>query len=283
MSSKLPASTARTAKKKDIRDLLGNPKITFVLGGPASGKGTQCAKLVEEFGYTHISVGDLMRAEKDRGSRDGERIKKIMAEGGLVPFELTVQILINGLIERPSKNYLIDGFPRAVDQAIYFEQNVCECQNVLFFDVNEETLLDRCLTRAAASTIKRDDDNAETLKNRLRNFNEQSKPVVDLYRKFGKVRHIDASEPINAVYQTTRKAVLPQVAFMVGPTKAGKTTLAVALAERTNMSLLDFPQFLRQQGLSQAAEEDQVKGLIRYLVDQASPRVLIEEFPQTEG
>ena len=61
---------------RDIRKLLGNPKITFILGkfgfsdfvigGPASGKGTQCAKLVEEFGYTHISVGDLMRAEKDK-------------------------------------------------------------------------------------------------------------------------------------------------------------------------------------------------------------------------
>ena len=77
--SKAAATTAKrsyTAQKKDIKTLLGNPKITFVLGkqyqflsrvgGPASGKGTQCAKLVEEFGFTHISVGDLMRAEKER-------------------------------------------------------------------------------------------------------------------------------------------------------------------------------------------------------------------------
>lgn len=106
-----------TAAVSDVslRELLGNPKITFVLGtsdilfsylilgGPASGKGTQCAKLVEEFGYTHISTGDLMRAEKDKGTRDGERIRKIMNEGGLVPFELTVQILINGLLANPSK------------------------------------------------------------------------------------------------------------------------------------------------------------------------------------
>jgi adenylate kinase family enzyme len=74
-----------------------------------------------------------------------------MNEGGLVPFELTVQILINSLIANPSKNYLIDGFPRAVDQAVYFEQNVCECQNVLFYDVSEETLLERCLVRASNS------------------------------------------------------------------------------------------------------------------------------------
>ena len=77
--SKVTGTTVKrsyTAQKKDIKTLLGNPKITFVLGklhigvicagGPASGKGTQCAKLVEEFGFTHISVGDLMRAEKDR-------------------------------------------------------------------------------------------------------------------------------------------------------------------------------------------------------------------------
>lgn len=75
---------------EDIKKMLGNPKITFVLGGPASGKGTQCSKLVEEFGYRHISVGDLMRAEADKGTKDGEKIKKIMAEGKIVPHELTV-------------------------------------------------------------------------------------------------------------------------------------------------------------------------------------------------
>lgn len=159
-----------------------------------------------------------MRLEKDKvglkfitvkGTKDGEQIKKIMAEGGLVPFELTVQILINGLIANPSKNYLIDGFPRAVDQAIYFEQNVCECQNVLFYDVSEETLMERCLTRAANSTVQRDDDNAETLKNRLQAFKDMSKPVVELYSKFGKVRSIDASKSIAQVYEETRKAILP--------------------------------------------------------------------------
>jgi adenylate kinase family enzyme len=88
-----------------------------------------------------------------KGTKDGEKIRKIMAEGGLVPFELTVQILINGLIANPSKNYLIDGFPRSVEQAIYFEQHVCECQSVLFYDVSEDTLMERCLARASSSTV----------------------------------------------------------------------------------------------------------------------------------
>ena len=104
---------------KDIKKAIGSPKIIFVLGGPASGKGTQCEKMVEEFGYTHISTGDLMRLEMAtvsfndnifkhssnnlQGSKEGERIKKIVADGGLVPFEVTVQLLINAMIEAKSE------------------------------------------------------------------------------------------------------------------------------------------------------------------------------------
>ena len=105
--------------------------LLLPVGGPGSGKGTQCAKLVEEFGYTHISTGDLMRVEMKKvsltvasclaascshhltdvlklspfaqGSREGDRIRKIVTEGGLVPFELTVQVLINALIANPSQ------------------------------------------------------------------------------------------------------------------------------------------------------------------------------------
>jgi adenylate kinase family enzyme len=85
-----------------LKKLLGNPKITFVLGGPASGKGTQCEKLIEEFGYTHISTGDLIRSEMAKGTKEGEKMKKLVAAGALVPFDLTVQILINALIATPS-------------------------------------------------------------------------------------------------------------------------------------------------------------------------------------
>jgi adenylate kinase family enzyme len=85
--------------------------------------------------------------------------------------------------------------------------------------------MERCLVRASNSAVQREDDNAETLKNRLRAFKECSRPVVELYSKFGKVRHIDASQSINKVYEETRKAVLPEVMFMVGPPKSGKKTL----------------------------------------------------------
>lgn len=91
-----------SSKAVNYKKILGNPKITFVLGGPASGKGTQCAKLVEEFGYTHISTGDLMRAEIASGSAEGNQIKEIVSKGELVPHQLTVQVLVNALIASPS-------------------------------------------------------------------------------------------------------------------------------------------------------------------------------------
>ena len=139
------------------------------------------------------------------------------------------------------------------------------------------------MARASESEVKRDDDNAETLKTRLRNFHEVSEPVVSLYKKFGKVRVINANVSIAEVYEESRKAILPQVAFMGGPTKAGKTTLSQALAERTNMAVLNYPAFIQKKNLFGKGDEVQVTELIKHLVDQASPRVLIEDFPETEG
>lgn len=139
-----------------------------------------------------------MRTEMGKGTKEGDRIKKIVGDGGLVPFELTVQLLINALVATPSKNYLIDGFPRAIDQAQYFEQNVIEAQQILFYDVPQETMTERCLKRA--ETSNRSDDNADTIKKRVQNYFDQSLPVVDYYKKFGKVRRIDATLEIGEVY-----------------------------------------------------------------------------------
>lgn len=91
--------------------------------------------------------------------------------------------------------------------------------------MSEEVLLERCLVRASGATVQREDDNEETLKKRLRAFKELSKPVVELYQKFGKVRWIDAGFSIDEVYAETRKAMLPNIFFLIGPKSSGKSTL----------------------------------------------------------
>ena len=89
----------------------------FVLGGPGCGKGTQCANLVRDYGFVHLSAGDLLREERASGSKDAELIQKIIDEGKIVPVEITVN-LIKKAMEKNGwnrKKYLIDGFPRNED------------------------------------------------------------------------------------------------------------------------------------------------------------------------
>jgi len=97
---------------------------------------------------------------------------------------------------------LVDGFPRSIDQAQYFEQNVYETHSVLFYDVPEDLMLERCMKRA--ETSGRIDDNPETIKKRVQNYFDQTQPVIEYYKKFNKVRKIDATVGISEVYKQSR-------------------------------------------------------------------------------
>jgi adenylate kinase family enzyme len=193
-----------------------------------------------------------------------------------------VSLLIKGMIAAPSKNYLIDGFPRQLDQAQLFEQQVGECQRVIFYEVSEEILVQRCQHRAAASAEKRSDDNMETLLERFKTFNDSSRPVVDYYDMFGKVHRIDASSTVKEVYHQTKQALLPEIFSILGPRGAGKTKLGSALAERTNMEVMNFCDFLKTHSLSDASDEDKTSALINHMVGAVTPRYLLEDFPQNE-
>lgn len=155
---------------------------------------------------------------------------------------------------------------------------------MLFYDVSEETLLERCLVRASNSIQQREDDNEETLKKRLRAFKELSKPVVEMYARFGKVKHIDASKSVGEVFEETKKAMLPQVFFMIGPKGSGKSTVATELASRTNMIVLRFDHFLKSKGfdVNDYDDEEATMSLVHHLVHETNPRVLIEDFPRNE-
>jgi adenylate kinase family enzyme len=201
-----------------------------------------------------------------------------MNKGELIPYELTVQVLINALIANPSKNYLIDGFPRARDQAVYFEQIVGEAQSVLYFNTPLDVCVDRCMVRA--KTSGRADDTKETIMKRLETFKNQSQPVVEMYERFGKVREVDGSGDPIEVFNLTRKAMLPQVSWICGPKISGKTTLGNMLATRTNAKLLKFTDFVKQQGLERSDDDTVVQALIQQLALEISPRILIEDFPQ---
>jgi adenylate kinase family enzyme len=162
-----------------------NPEVVFVLGGPGSGKGTQCEQLVANFSFNHLSAGDLLRAEIARGSPQGSSIKRTIELGQLVPVEVTLALLRSSMRTSRGTKFLVDGFPRALDQAAAFEAVVCSPSRVLFIDTSDDVMTARLLHRG--KTSGRGDDNPATIKLRLKTFHEQSMPVLDLYNAEGKV------------------------------------------------------------------------------------------------
>lgn len=177
--------------KKPVR------RIFFVLGGPGSGKGTQCSQLVERFGFDHFSAGDLLRAEVVSGSEQGVMIGDIIKEGKIVPGHITISLLKVAIDGSNAPGILIDGFPRQLDQAGAFEKDVSDFEFVLFFDCPEEEMERRLLERG--KTSGRTDDNIESIRKRFNTFVTTSLPVISYYEAKGKVHRIDATKDVEQV------------------------------------------------------------------------------------
>ncbi|TPX35707.1 hypothetical protein SmJEL517_g01885 [Synchytrium microbalum] len=181
--------------------------VVFVLGGPGAGKGTQCERLVRDFGFVHLSAGDLLRAERERpGSQYGDLINNTIKEGKIVPSHITIGLLYNAMKNESDKlRFLIDGFPRALDQALSFEEHVCKAKSILYLDCSEQVMLQRLLKRS--ETSGRVDDNIESIKKRFVTFQETSYPVVEHYRQLSKVKTVGCEKDVDAVYDDVKAAV----------------------------------------------------------------------------
>jgi UMP-CMP kinase len=192
--------------------------VVYMLGGPGSGKGTQSANLVRDYGFTHLSAGDLLRAEQDReGSEYGQLIKDYIKNGEIVPMEVTVKLLENAMHAKLSSDgtgrFLVDGFPRKMDQASFFESSVCHSKCTLFLDCPEDVMRQRLLNRG--KTSGRSDDNEESIMKRFKTFVETSMPVVDYFAKEGRVVRVSAVGTEHEVYEhvvggLASKGITPQ-------------------------------------------------------------------------
>lgn len=170
-------------------------------GGPGSGKGTQCANIVQHFGYTHFSAGDLLRAEIKSGSENGTMIQNMIKEGKIVPSEVTVWLLQRAMEESGNDKFLIDGFPRNDENRVTFESVTgIDPEFILLFDCPEEEMERRLLGRNQG----REDDNIETIRKRFRVYLESTLPVINYYASKGKVRKIDAAKPVEAVFEDVK-------------------------------------------------------------------------------
>ena len=181
------------------------PNVVFVLGGPGAGKGTMCELVESQLDWTHLSMGDLLRAEREAGGPTATVIKEFIKDGKLVPNEITVTLLKNAMenVTRTTgkNNFLLDGFPRSLDNLEGWYEvfgREAELPKMLYFECPYDVLEKRIMGRAKYSG--RSDDNVESIKLRFDTFKAETLPTVELFKSKNKCVEVDTSLDRQAVY-----------------------------------------------------------------------------------
>jgi adenylate kinase len=181
------------------------------LGPPGSGKGTQAKLLARRLGIPAISTGDMLREAVRAGTPVGRRARAIMEAGELVPDDVVVD-LVSERITAPDAGggFLLDGFPRTIEQANaldrLLEGNGAVLDGVINLLVPEKTLIERMLGRAAAEG--RTDDRPETVAERLKVYGEKTAPLIEHYRARGILSDVDGSGEISQISDRIDRALV---------------------------------------------------------------------------
>lgn len=201
----------------------------ILLGPPGAGKGTQAKRVIEEFDIPHISTGDIFRKNIKEKTELGQKVEGLLAQGKLVPDELTIEIVWDRLDQEDCKNgFLLDGFPRTIPQAEALDEGLAKrglkLDRVLNIDVDKDSLVKRLSGRRVCPNcgasyhidnnptkvdgicdacktpvIQREDDKEETVLDRIKVYDSQTKPLVDFYNKQDLVFTVDGTLPIDEI------------------------------------------------------------------------------------
>lgn len=176
-----------------------------LFGPPGSGKGTQSAKLIQKFGFTHLSTGDLLRAEIAAQTELGLKAKSLMDAGNLVPDEVVIGMIASRLeSNKDGKGFIFDGFPRTVAQAEALDK-LMEKYNtsiamMIALEVPHDELVKRLLLRGEESG-RADDMNQDIIENRIKEYNNKTVPVANYYRHQDKYKGIDGVGTVEEIFQ----------------------------------------------------------------------------------
>lgn len=184
-----------------------------LLGAPGSGKGTQASRLKDHLQVPHISTGDLLRAEVKAGSKLGLAAKEVMARGELVSDEILLGML-EDRFSRPDTagGFILDGYPRNLAQADALDALLTRIGQPMDYavqlEVPTEMLVERIAGRAKAEG--RADDTPESVRTRLRVYDEQTAPVIEFYRTHGQLTVVDGVGELDEVFTRILEAIEPQ-------------------------------------------------------------------------
>ncbi len=227
-----------------------------LFGPPGAGKGTQSKKLLEKYNLTYISTGDMLRSEIAEGSDLGMKAKSIIEQGGLVDDELVIQLIEKKIKTNPdSKGILFDGFPRTTVQAYILEGLLLKLNTslncMISLEAPEDELIHRLLLRAKVSG--RSDDNLEVIKNRLREYENKTKPVAEFYAKKNKYYPLNGVGEIDDIFENIvevverTKSVSQTNIVLLGKPGAGKGTQGNLLAKEFGLIYISTGKMMRQE------------------------------------
>ncbi|MFM1515302.1 adenylate kinase [Helcococcus ovis] len=204
--------------------------ILILLGPPGAGKGSQATKIINNFGVTHISTGDIFRKNIKEETELGLKVKEIIASGSLVSDELTNELVFDRLSnETLNAGFMLDGYPRNINQAKaldeWLSKNSRELTKVIYIDADIEVLISRISGRrvckncgatyhvtnlppkvegicdvCGSQLVQRPDDNEETARQRIEIYEEQTSPLINYYEKVGKLQKFNGNNEIDEVY-----------------------------------------------------------------------------------
>ena len=209
----------------------------ILLGPPGAGKGTQASSIVAEYGITHISTGDIFRHNIKNETELGKKVKSYLDKGQLVPDELTIDLVWDRLSKDDcKKGFLLDGFPRTINQAEALQKGLEErglkLDKVINIDVdknilvkrlsgrrvckncgetyhidNKPTLKDGVCDKCSGEVIQRADDNEKTVLDRTEVYEKQTFPLIDFYKNLGLILTVDGTLSIEDVFSQIKESL----------------------------------------------------------------------------
>jgi adenylate kinase len=177
----------------------------LIFGPPGSGKGTQSVKLAEKFNLTHLSTGDMLRAEIAAGTELGQQMSSIMSKGELVPDEVVIEMIAKKIdTTKGSTGFLFDGFPRTVAQTVALEKMLNErkmkIDNMLVLEVDHDELVKRLVLRADLSG-RPDDKDPAVIENRIDVYKEKTEPIINYCRERGIYQPVNGMGTIEDIFE----------------------------------------------------------------------------------
>ena len=199
-----------------------------LLGAPGSGKGTQCKQIVKKYGLLHLSSGDILRQERASDSELGKKAQSYMDSGALVPDDIIIEMMIKAIEQASETGFILDGFPRTVNQAIELDRSLtkaglkidiiinlevdvkvvekritgrrsCPVCRAVYHNENMKPKVEGICDNDGAGLIQRPDDTLEVVANRLEAYRQQTEPLVDYYKNNSAFFDINANLDANSV------------------------------------------------------------------------------------